>query len=206
MFQKRVVVAGTKSSIAGQVFPNAQNNSAFHKLWRSDKITNESFLGFGSTGSTGIGLKMVTMSQEPITVFGETSILDESSDRCELKFAWISSQAYYSSFAFGKNSPFLPFFNHALSTLRENGSIERLKNKWNMISGDKNCNSRKISTIEASLRKVILIPSILAIGIGLTIILSCMEYIFILCKMFKERELIVLPPPNRLYRDMCWQM
>ena len=94
----------------------------------------------------------------------------------KVKILWKSSALSHNSFALPKGSPLLPFFNHALSKLRQSGTLLRIKEKWMPKNIPLKCESNPLEPI--SFYKIISVVVLFLFGIGSATIIFVFEIVF----------------------------
>ena len=74
-------------------------------------------------------IKKVQDSNELLTLF----TYNYGHQPCSLKILWKSQIVTHESIVLPKGSPLLPFFNHAYHKIKQNGALQKIKNKWAKI-------------------------------------------------------------------------
>ena len=87
---------------------------------------------------------------------------------------FLSSGKSYSSFAFPKGSPLLPFFRHAYNKLRQTGALHRHSKKWRTRDESIGCGSKN-ELAPISFNKIVSLVALLLLGIFLALITIMFE-------------------------------
>ena len=104
-----------------------------------------------------------------------------------VKILWKSQALSHNSMLVQKQSPLLPFFNHAYTKLRQSGTMYRINQKWSDKSIAK-CESDPLEPI--SFHKIVSLVALLLCGIFCSMLFLVFE---IICKkrIKKTRKLSI---------------
>ena len=124
------------------------------------------------------GLDLMLQSNDLLTVYNAKTIMDQyiqkqKIDLCKIKYVWLSPQLGYVSYAFPKNSQFLPFFNHLYHKLREKGHMDHLLHKWVVSYQTSKCTNTATDGIP--IEKIVLLLLILLVGVVISVLISLLE-------------------------------